>query len=162
MHKQKVINFKFISIIIDALQKTVNTYKKLNILVNNAGCLTEKDWMRTLDVNLVILNRPQISINLVYRFKWFFFPINFRKPQLIFQKWLYLFFNSKMAVLQLSILVQQEVDIFLFLENDFFKHWFFLPRTFSYGWKSSLLRFKIRCCWIFQIDCSNLQYTTKL
>ncbi|CAD5119981.1 DgyrCDS8566 [Dimorphilus gyrociliatus] len=36
----------------NALKKTLETYKKLNILVNNAGYLTETNWMKTLDVNL--------------------------------------------------------------------------------------------------------------
>ncbi|XP_073433679.1 15-hydroxyprostaglandin dehydrogenase [NAD(+)] isoform X2 [Dendrobates tinctorius] len=41
----------------DAFQKTVEHFGRLDILVNNAGVNNEKDWEKTIEVNLISVIR---------------------------------------------------------------------------------------------------------
>lgn len=37
----------------DAFQRTVDTFGQLDIVINNAGINNEKNWGKTIEVNLV-------------------------------------------------------------------------------------------------------------
>lgn len=44
--------FYFI-LILDAFKKTVDTFKNVDILINNAGILNDKIWERQIAINFV-------------------------------------------------------------------------------------------------------------
>lgn len=46
-------NMKTVSLPLDAFQNTVERFGRLDIVINNAGINNEKNWEKTIEVNLV-------------------------------------------------------------------------------------------------------------
>lgn len=46
----------------DAFQRTVDMFGHLNIVINNAGINNEKNWEKTIEVNLVGYTQPSVVI----------------------------------------------------------------------------------------------------
>jgi len=46
-------NMKTVFLALDAFQNTVDRFGRLDIVINNAGINNEKNWEKTIEVNLV-------------------------------------------------------------------------------------------------------------
>ena len=53
--RMSVMHFLFIAVVLgaDAFQRTVDMFGRLDIVINNAGINNEKNWEKTIDINLV-------------------------------------------------------------------------------------------------------------
>jgi len=47
----------------NVFEKTVLKYGKLDIVVNNAGVVDEKNWHKAIDINLVRICVPCMKVN---------------------------------------------------------------------------------------------------
>lgn len=47
----------FYVLILDAFEKTINKFKHLDIVINNAGILNELQWEKCIAINLVIIQK---------------------------------------------------------------------------------------------------------